>query len=242
MGELQFEYQGLELDLFRHATRWKAYFSKHLQKYIHGDVLEIGAGHGVNSPFLIHSKCETWTTVEPDTKNHQIIRSQLVNIEIPLSHCLGTIDLIPISKKYDCILYIDVLEHIQNDEEELQKAQLRLKPGGSLVVLCPAHNFLFSEFDRSIGHYRRYNKSMYQKLDILDLKLINCFYLDSLGLLMSAGNRFILKKSNPSLANIQFWDKSIVPLSKILDPIFAYSIGKSIVGIWRKGDMSPGEV
>ena len=40
---------------------------------------------------------------------------------------------------FDCILYIDVLEHIENDRQELIEAKKRLKPGGRLIILAPAH-------------------------------------------------------------------------------------------------------
>ena len=62
------------------------------------------------------------------------------------------------------MLYIDVLEHIEHDLDELARAASHLAPGGHLVVLAPAHQALFSDFDRAIGHYRRYNRAGLQKL------------------------------------------------------------------------------
>jgi len=70
----------------------------------------------------------------------------------------GTVADLTAGERFDAILYIDVLEHIEDDRGELSRAAARLKPGGHLVVLSPAHNWLFSRFDASIGHYRRYNK------------------------------------------------------------------------------------
>ena len=45
-------YVGTELELFQHATRWKAYYARALRRFIVGDVLEVGAGLGATSRFL----------------------------------------------------------------------------------------------------------------------------------------------------------------------------------------------
>jgi len=44
----------------------------------------------------------------------------------------------------------------------------------------------------------------------------------------------ILKSSMPTLKQVLFWDKVIIPISRILDPLVAYLFGKAIVGVWRK--------
>ena len=48
---------------------------------------------------------------------------------------------LPAEAKFDAILYIDVLEHIEDDRAEMARAAARLKPGGALIVLAPAHPF-----------------------------------------------------------------------------------------------------
>ena len=67
---------------------------------------------------------------------------------------------IDLLNKYDVIILFDVIEHIQNDSEFLNKALRHLKKNGLLVISVPAHNFLYSKFDKEVGHIRRYNKSI----------------------------------------------------------------------------------
>jgi predicted SAM-dependent methyltransferase len=131
-------------------------------------------------------------------------------------------------------LFIDVIEHIENDTDELKKASSFLKPGGHLIVLVPAHNYLYSEFDKSIGHFRRYNKKMLIEVAPKELKQIDLRYLDSLGLLASLANKWFLKQDYPELKQIKFWDNFIIPISKITDILSFYSIGKTVIGIWQK--------
>ncbi len=60
----------------------------------------------------------------------------------------------------------DVLEHIEEDIEFLKKVQNSLILGGSLYISVPAYPFLYSEFDSSVGHFRRYNRrSLYKVLE-----------------------------------------------------------------------------
>ena len=126
---------------------------------------------------------------------------------------------IPGSDRFDSIVYIDVLEHIDDDGAELRRAASRLRPGGTLVILSPAHQWLFTAFDAAIGHKRRYTKSMLR-------------YLDSTGLLVSSANRLFLRSA--TLSQIKLWDRVFVRMSTWLDALLRYSIGKSVVGVWRR--------
>ena len=59
-------YSGEELVLFEHATRWKRYLGRELGPYLHGDVLEIGAGRGGTTAFLLAPAVTSWCCLEPD--------------------------------------------------------------------------------------------------------------------------------------------------------------------------------
>jgi hypothetical protein len=127
-----------------------------------------------------------------------------------------------------------VIEHISQDSVELQKASRLLKSGGHIIILVPAHNYLFSEFDKSIGHFRRYNKKMLLDRIPNELKKIDLRYLDSVGLFASLANKWVLKQNYPNFKQIKFWDSYIIPVSKLIDALLFYSIGKTVVGVWKK--------
>jgi hypothetical protein len=101
-------------------------------------------------------------------------------------------------------------------------------------VLSPAFNFLYSPFDRSIGHHRRYDKGMYRALTPQGCTIEKMTYLDSLGTATSLVNRFILTQSLPTVEQIVFWDRRLIPLTKWLDRLVGYSFGRSLLGIWVK--------
>ncbi len=206
-----------------------------MRPYIGCRVLEVGAGKGVTTKFLCDGSPNIWTCLEPDEDLANEIKRKNDNKELPF--CCEVINGIVsdsyIKEKYDTILYIDVLEHIKHDKQEIINLKKLLRLNGNLIILAPAHNWLYSPFDKAIGHYRRYNKKSLKAIIPSKLKLKRIAYLDSLGLLVSCGNKFFLRQANPQKEQIAFWDNIIIPLSIIFDRILCYALGKSILGIWR---------
>jgi hypothetical protein len=109
-----------------------------------------------------------------------------------------------------------------------------LRPGGRVLVLSPAHQWLFSEFDRAIGHFRRYTRGALRAITPAGATVERLIYLDSVGLLASLGNRLLLKKSMPTARQIGIWDGMMVPLSRALDLVLLHSVGKSVLAVWKK--------
>jgi hypothetical protein len=59
-------------------------------------------------------------------------------------------------------------------------------------------------------------------------------YLDSAGLLASFANKLVLKRSMPTKGQIAFWDGVLVRVSRVIDPLVRYRVGKSVLGVWRR--------
>jgi 2-polyprenyl-3-methyl-5-hydroxy-6-metoxy-1,4-benzoquinol methylase len=229
-------YAGNELELFQYATVWKKYFGKKIKPYLKEGVLEVGAGMGSTTLSLCDGSQKQWLCLEPDPALFQVLQNRIEQHELP-SCCTamkGTLQDLPSNKKFDTIMYIDVIEHIQQDADEIRRAAGLLHQDGFLIVLVPAHQFVFNEFDRSIGHFRRYNKKMLEAIVPAEMVKKKLFYLDSLGLLASVVNKYFLKQDYPTLKQINFWDKTIVRISKVTDFLINYQTGKSLIGIWQK--------
>ncbi|MFA6985798.1 MAG: hypothetical protein WC213_06290, partial [Arenimonas sp.] len=107
-------------------------------------------------------------------------------------------------------------------------------PGGRIVVLSPAHQWLFTPFDEAIGHVQRYNKRTLLAAKPAGLATERLFYLDSVGMIASLGNRFLLRSATPSVAQIQLWDRWMIPASKVVDRITGFGLGKSIVAVFKE--------
>ena len=228
-------YSGQELELFAKAAQWKSYFATKLGPHLQGRVVESGAGLGANtSPLLASSSAASWLCLEPDSRNFEGLSSALARLGDPRVSARKATVVDLQERSADTILYIDVLEHIENDADELRAAASALDVGGRIAVLAPAHPSLYSEFDKAIGHYRRYTRDSLSKLAPADCRLVESYYLDSVGLLASTANRFLLKQGTPNEKQIRFWDKCLVTASKVIDPIVMHRLGKSVVAVWER--------
>jgi SAM-dependent methyltransferase len=232
----QSTYIGNELELFEKAENWKSYYGSFLKPYLKGKVLEAGAGLGGTTKHLCDGTQQEWLCLEPDPELAQQISELISSHKLP-DCCrlqIGTLEDISDTDLYDAIIYIDVIEHIEDDAAELRRAYNHLKPGGKLMILVPAHQFLYSPFDKAIGHFRRYNKTMLKNAVPKEFKQKKLVYLDSVGLLASAANKIFLKQSQPQEKQILFWDRVMVTVSRVTDPLTLGMAGKSVLGIWEK--------
>jgi SAM-dependent methyltransferase len=228
----QLPYVGTELEIFSRAVNWKRYWADRIRPYVQGAVLEVGAGTGTNTPFLKTAECRHWLCLEPDAAlaGELQTRCETLGCEV----LVGTLEDVPEALRFDTILYIDVLEHIADDRAELQRASGRLLAGGHLVVISPAHQWLFTPFDAAIGHHRRYTRRTLAEAAPPALELVRIDYLDAVGVLLSLGNRVALRRSMPTQGQVLLWDRVAVPVSRRLDWMLAYRAGKSVLAVWRR--------
>jgi SAM-dependent methyltransferase len=229
-----FEYVGSELDLFAHARKWKRYWSGQVGRYLGARNAEVGAGIGTNVA-LLGKPGQEWSCVEPDPRLAGRIeaRVQAQEFSFPCQVIVGGCSDLD-ADALDCVLYIDVLEHILDDRAEVAQAATKLRTGGHLVTLSPAHPFLYSEFDAAIGHHRRYTRASILRLTPDTLRPACVRYLDAVGLLASLANRFLLRSTYPNQSQIRLWDSVMVPCSRVVDPLSGYRLGKSVLCVWQR--------
>ena len=228
-------YVGSELELFADARNWKHYWGSIVRPHLGDRVLDVGAGIGETAKTLATDHHKRWVCLEPDRRMVEQIAHRINSRELPgiCEPRIGTIDDIG-ERDFSAVLYIDVLEHIKDDREELRKAAERLQPDGRVVVLAPAYQWLYTPFDRAIGHFRRYTLPDLRALTPPQLFELSGVYLDSVGLLASLANRLVLKSKMPTRRQIAIWDGAMVPVSRITDRALFYRVGKSILAIWRR--------
>lgn len=227
-------YIGSELPLFLEAHRFHQYYVDLFREWVSGNVLEVGAGQGAITRRLLDCKLQRLTICEPDPQLTAVLRERFGTVveivEGRLANVPSTAGL------FDAIVYVDVLEHISDDRDEVRRAATRLRPGGVLIVGGPAHAWLHSRFDAAIGHWRRYNRQSMEALVEASglLRLERFRYFDSVGMALSLGNRHLIRRDIPSRGQIRFWNNVILPMSRSLDPVLGYRVGKSFVAVARQ--------
>lgn len=228
-------YLGQELDLFVLAHAWRRYWASRLRGSLGRRVLEVGAGIGSSTLELWHGGFERWLAVEPDPDLADKLERRLAPLGPgrPQIH-RGTLRSLPSDERFDTALYVDVLEHLEDDSDEVARATARLEPGGRLIALSPGHPWLFSPFDQAVGHMRRYTRRGFATMIGRHLVVERAFHLDAAGALLSLGNRLLLRRSGPNERQIRFWNRVVVPLSRLVDPLLLHRLGRSVVVIARK--------
>lgn len=231
-----FSYVGNELEIFARAINWKRYFGALISPFLGDRVLEVGAGMGATTRVLSRGRGGRWVCLEPDPQLISGLEEAIQDGRLPsiCSARLGTLTSLKPQEVFDSILYVDVLEHIQGDRAELELARAHLAPAGTLIVLSPAHEWLRTSFDQAIGHHRRYSKASLADIGPQGAALVKLLYLDSAGTLLSLANRALLRQSMPTAGQIECWDRWIVPISRRVDPLTGYGLGKSVLAVWRR--------
>jgi predicted SAM-dependent methyltransferase len=149
-----------------------------------------------------------------------------------------------IQKTFDAIYTSNVLEHIEDDVEVLKQLHSKLKQDGIIAIYVPAFMCLFSELDTAVGHYRRYSKKeIINKLKIAQFKVLDCWYVDSMGFFASLAVKFLGYKDSATVGRnktFKIFDKYIYPISMIFDRFgFRYLFGKSLLVIAKKQELYP---
>jgi len=231
-----YSYVGNELELFAEAVHWKRYFRSAIADRLVGDVLEVGAGIGETARHLLDGRQRSWLCLEPDERLGTRLRAWAEAGDVaplPTVQIGTTADLDP-SSRFDTILYIDVLEHIEDDRAEMARAAELLAPRGALIVLSPAFQQLFSDFDRSVGHFRRYTRASLAEVMPPSLRRVRLRYLDSVGFLASLSNRALLRQALPTRRQIALWDRVMIPASRVLDLLLARGFGRSVLAVYER--------
>ncbi len=140
-------------------------------------------------------------------------------------------------RSQEYIFSLNVLEHIQDDEQSLKALFDKLKPGGRLFLYVPAFNILFSSMDRKVGHYRRYRKSVLIQAALrAGFTAQRVTYVDSLGFLVALAYKLIGNKQgdiNP--AALKLYDRILFPISRLLDRIgIAHFLGKNLLVVVQR--------
>ena len=227
----KYVYPSEAIEVFNKATNHVKYSLSFIKKSIFGDILEVGPGDGNFTRYYLDHKIKSLILSEKDNKNLIILNQKFKkNKKITITN--QSIE--KIKKTFDTILYFHVLEHIKNDKLEINRATKKLKKNGKLIIISPAHQKMYSNLDKFVGHYRRYDLNFF-KQKFNQLKIIESRFLDSAGyLLYYLNNVFFKQETYPSKIKIFLWDKIFTPITIILDFILRYKFGKCILVVYKK--------
>lgn len=136
--------------------------------------------------------------------------------------------------RFDTIVSLNVLEHIRDDASALSNMFEILSPGGILVLIVPAHRWLYGSMDSSIGHFRRYDKNrLAAKLTEVGFSVERQYYLNCLGSLGWFVNGRVLRREVPPRGQLRLFNW-VVPLVQAMEHVMHPPVGLSLVSVSRR--------
>lgn len=203
------------LEILKEVDWYNRWILTFIKNYLSGEILDVGAGIGNFSTLL--RKYGKVTAIDQNEKYIKILKKQVKagfgDIE-KAKYFFG-------KKKFSTIISFNVFEHIRNDSKAFTNVRKLLADNGYFILIVPAHKYLYSNFDKKIGHYRRYTTSeLASKINNSGLKVITIRYFNwwaAIGwfIFMRYLKRSRLPRGPVSLFNflgrIFLWPEKILP-------------------------------
>lgn len=230
-------YSGRELEAMSFAVKYHKWIIEEFAPYLGDNVAEVGAGIGNISRLLLCCPIKQLYAFEPASNLFPHLQEQLRSEKraIPINDFFTHKNR---EESLDSIVYINVLEHIEKDHVELTNARTALRSGGHLMLFVPALEWLYSNLDKSVGHYRRYNKKQLRLL-VKDagFQILELQYFDFIGIIPWYLNFVLLKRSLNSQA-VSYYDNYVVPLMRLIETNVTPPIGKNLLLVAKKSNQS----
>ena len=215
---------------------------KQLEPYVGRRVLEVGAGVGNMTRFLLRRERVIATDLDAkylrilhhlfDSYTHVTIGRFDLGDRPPATETDGAVDL-PGAERIDTVVCLNVLEHIEDDERALRTFHELLEPGGRLILLVPALQSLYGSLDRALDHFRRYERAeLLDKLGRAGFEIEASWFFNLLGVFGWYLNSRLLKRTTFPPVQLTLYDL-LVPLFR-LESRWRLPFGMSLIAIARK--------
>lgn len=233
-------YVGKDLEAMSFAVNYHKWILDEFRPFLGEKFVEVGAGTGSFSELLLEEKPAHLDIVEP-SEMFDYLKQNVLQIEteteIKFHQAIfaDVCDEIGDKNKPDSIIYVNVLEHIEDDSSELKMIYETLENGGRCFIFVPALQSLYGEFDRKIGHFRRYaKKEIETKCKSAGFKILKSKYFDAAGILPWWIKYKLLKSESLESGAVTLYDKIAVPVISKFETFLPVPIGKNVLLVAEK--------
>ena len=218
------------LDNLDGADNYAAWIFEQVQPHLGDAVLEVGAGHGTFTEILSARGARVVAT-DVSQRCADVLRERFAADErVTVVH--GGADAVAGQPPFDSAVLINVLEHIPDDDGALRDLAATLRPGGRLILWVPAFQLLYSDFDRKIGHYRRYRKGeLKEQLTRAGYQVAEIRYVNSVGALAWLVVARLMHRAPTGGRSVKIYDSYFVPVLKRLEGCRGVPFGQSVFAV-----------
>ena len=225
-----------ELDSLAGADRFLGWISDALLPHLGPRVLEVGAGVGSMAVRLAGAGHEVLAIEPADNVFPELVRRTVGVGGVTARQVTSQELLAEGTAGFDSVVYVSVLEHIEDDVTELRTAHGLLRPGGTVAVFVPAMPSLYGSIDHKSGHFRRYDRrALEAAVQAAGLELVHVSYMDALGIAPYFVMYRVLRSDSLSSGVTRLYDRALVPVSRFLEArVGAPPRGKNLVAVARR--------
>ena len=220
------------LQRMQKVSRYNRWMWSQLEPFVGRRVLEVGSGVGNMTRFMLRR--ERLIATDLSEKYLQVLR-QLCGVYPHVTVTRFDLGAAPpfAGERLDTVVCLNVLEHVQEDEQALRSLYDLLEPGGRLVLLVPALQALYGSLDRALEHHRRYSREeLLTKLGAAGFEVEKSWFFNLLGVAGWYVNSRVLKRVTFPPVQLTLYDR-LVPLFR-LESRFKLPLGMSLIAIARK--------
>ena len=227
------QYFGKDLEAMSFATNYHRWLISEFLPYIRGSVAEVGAGVGNVSRLILETNMKSLTAFEPSGNMYPLLKEALSADK--RAKAINTFfGKEKASECFDTVLYVNVLEHIEDDTSEIASVHAALAKEGHLLIFVPALPWLYSKLDRQVGHFRRYTKKNLAELTRREgFSIVKARYFDVAGIIPWYIN-FTLLQNTISGGSVSLYDRLVVPAMRAIEGLVSPPIGKNVLLVARK--------
>ncbi len=238
LAQASYQIEQKTLEIIGRASQFNRWMFCAVSPYLRGRILEIGSGIGNISTLLQAKGFQiTLSDVRPDYVEalqqkfkgdvEEVIECDIADVQLDQRFQAAYM-------KYDCVLAVNVIEHIERDDQVFCNMAKLLSPGGQCIILVPAFPWLYCQLDAALNHKRRYNTSRLEWLARQSgMWVRESFYFNAAGMFAWL---FIGKLAGQKsiTARQMYWYDTLVPLFSWIDRLVGRKIGLSLVVVLEK--------
>ena len=223
-------YFGKDLEAMSFALNYHRWIADEFSPYLGCCVAEVGAGTGNFSQFILERGATKLVAFEPSSNMYPQLKDKFCSeTRVETRNSIFSDGGGEFIDHFDSVLYVNVLEHIKSDYDELLIARRTIKAGGNLLIFVPALQWLYSDLDRKFGHYRRYDKkTLCDVVKAAGFETTYVRYFDIAGIIPWY-IAFVLMKKTMTSGNVSTYDRFIVPSMRVIEGLVTPPVGKNIL-------------
>lgn len=225
-----------DLEIMSRAVNYRDWILRKISPFLGQRILEVGAGIGNLTELLLDRDLVVGMDVSKSCLDRMVARlGGRLKVD-PIQMDVADLNSKDFGKyQFDTVVCLNVLEHVEDHDRALSNIHGVLVPGGRLVLLVPAFQFLYGTVDRELQHFRRYTrKELLPRMKQAGFQIETSFYMNVIGMAGWFMNNRVFKRHEESPGQVLLFDRMIVPIARRIEAMIPPPLGLSLIAIGKK--------